>query len=109
MAPVGLIVPYSSTTWYDALFRFASVILPLMVTGVMVLFGDHSSVIGLAVAVTTGANVSLTVTVNVFVEELRAASVAVQVTVDVPIANVDPEAGAQDTEAPTASVAEGVP
>ena len=57
----------------------------------------------------TGAVVSRTVTVSVVADVLRAASVAVQVTVDVPIANVDPEAGAQDTEAPTASVAEGVP
>lgn len=52
---------------------------------------------GLPVIATARAVVSLTVTVNDPVVALPEASVAVQSTVVVPIANVAPEAGAQDT------------
>ena len=106
--PLGWIFPYSSSTLYDALARATSVILPLMVTGVMVLFGDQISVVGLAVIVSRGAFVSFTVIVNVAVELLAAASFAVQVTAVVPMGKVEPDAGAHDTVAPTASAAVGV-
>ena len=59
-------------------------------------------------AVSTGAVVSFTVTVNVFDEWLPAPSVAVTVTVVVPIANVAPEAFEKlNVIGPTASVAVG--
>ena len=59
-------------------------------------------------APSTGGVVSRTVTVNDFDAVFAAVSVAVHVTVDALIANVDPDAGRQDTVAPTASVTEGV-
>ena len=49
--------------------------------------------------VTTGASVSLTVTINVQVSALPTASIAMQVTVVVPTGNTEPEAGLQDIEA----------
>jgi hypothetical protein len=57
-----------------------------------------------------GAVVSFTVTVNVQVAVLFAASVAVHVTVVVPFWNVDPDAGVQTTVGvpPQVSVAVGV-
>src|SRR5260370_39564917 len=57
-------------------------------------------------AVSTGAVVSRTVTVNVFVDWLPAASFAVTVTVVVPSADVVPDAfSVVNVAAPTASVA----
>jgi hypothetical protein len=50
--------------------------------------------------VTVGASASLTVTVNEHVEVLSLASVAVQVTVDAPTGNDEPDGGSQE-EAPT--------
>ena len=50
--------------------------------------------------VTVGACVSLTVTVKVHVPVFIAASVAVHVTVVVPMANVEPDAGTHATVAP---------
>jgi hypothetical protein len=50
--------------------------------------------------VTTGSSQSLTVTVNVLLEVLPAASVAVVVTVVVPIGKLEPEAGTEDTLTP---------
>jgi hypothetical protein len=63
---------------------------------------------GVGIAPSTGAVVSWTVTVNVPEAEFKCASVAVHVTVFVPIANVVPEAGAHVgvTEPSTRSVAE---
>ena len=51
-----------------------------------------------------GASVSFTVTVKLHDELFPAASVAVQVTVEVPTANVEPEAGLQDIVEPQLSV-----
>ena len=50
--------------------------------------------------VTVGACVSLTVTVNEHVPVFDAASVAVHVTVVVPIANVEPDAGTHTIPTP---------
>ncbi len=50
--------------------------------------------------VATGSSVSLTVTVNEHVSALPATSVAIQVTVVAPSANVEPEAGVQAIDAP---------
>jgi hypothetical protein len=57
--------------------------------------GDVASAVMLAGTVTIGAVLSVTVTVNVFVVALPRLSVAVQLTVVVPSANVLPEALAQ--------------
>ena len=75
------------------------------VTGVI---GPVASTVTLAGTVNDGGVVSCTVTLNVFVAVLPWVSVAVTVTVVVPIANVEPEA--IDTETvgvPVASVALG--
>jgi hypothetical protein len=56
-----------------------------------------------------GASLSLTVTVNMQVDVLPDASVAVQVTVVVPLANAEPDAGVHDVVTPKQlSIAVGV-
>src|SRR4051812_2142495 len=60
--------------------------------------GQSDAALGVT-RVMTGATVSVTVTVKLPADEWPALSVAVQVTVDVPIGNAEPEAGAQKTEA----------
>ena len=69
-----------------------------------------ASAISLAGTVTAGAVVSCTVTVKLSVPVLPASSVAEQMTVVVPSAKVEPEAGSQVvvTEPSTASLAEAV-
>ncbi len=57
------------------------------------MFGDHSSLVGVAVSVTIGAFVSLTVTVTIAVPVFPAASVAEHVLMVEPTGNVDPDAG----------------
>jgi hypothetical protein len=67
---------------------------PLIVTGVIVLFGDQSSVDGDAMAL---ADINVTVTGKVPVAVLFSASLAVQVTVVGPTGKLVPDAGLQLT------------
>ena len=78
---VKALIDPSSITVNVTLVNVASVTVPAMVTGVMILFGDHNRIDGVALPDATGGWESITYTVRVAVLVLPAASVARYVSV----------------------------